>query len=504
MAIEFVAETHRLLQLAVDSYSDEPSCVAHLHRVRSRLTEPVRIAFAGMVKAGKSTLLNAILGERLAPAEAGECTRALTIYRFGHAPRITAELANGDVVTLPVHAVDSQLDLSLGDAAQARRILVRWPAEILRTMTLVDTPGIGSLSGEVSMRTSTALAQSDAAAEADAVVYLTRRLHETDVRFLQQLAPSDNAIGATINTIAVLSRADETGAGRIDAMLTAQEIATRLRSDPALFGTVLGVFPVAGLLAQGARTLREEDLRTLRELAELDRAARDRMLVSGDRFVRPTAALTSTAQSRAGVLQRFGVHGIRVATSMVRGNDTMGVAELAPLLSSQSGLGDLQTAIGRHFVERADLLRARSAWRAVTGIAAARPEVLASARLLGEVDRLETAAHGLRELSSLARLIGSSPDIDWDSETVGQAQRLLGGYGTSAAARLRTPDSADASVLAEKARHGVRRWRASSNAETQRGLQQDISETVCRSAEELLIDAHPSAARGVLRLASGN
>ena len=39
-----------------------------------RLREPLRLAIAGIVKAGKSTLLNAILGEQIAPTDAGECT----------------------------------------------------------------------------------------------------------------------------------------------------------------------------------------------------------------------------------------------------------------------------------------------------------------------------------------------------------------------------------------------------------------------------------------------
>ena len=37
-----------------------------------RLQGPMRVAIAGRVKAGKSTLLNALVGERLAPTDAGE------------------------------------------------------------------------------------------------------------------------------------------------------------------------------------------------------------------------------------------------------------------------------------------------------------------------------------------------------------------------------------------------------------------------------------------------
>ncbi len=36
-----------------------------------RLGEPLRVAIAGKVKAGKSTLLNALVGDELAPTDAG-------------------------------------------------------------------------------------------------------------------------------------------------------------------------------------------------------------------------------------------------------------------------------------------------------------------------------------------------------------------------------------------------------------------------------------------------
>ena len=40
-----------------------------------RLHEPLRVPIVGRVKAGKPTLLNCLVGERLAAHDAGECTQ---------------------------------------------------------------------------------------------------------------------------------------------------------------------------------------------------------------------------------------------------------------------------------------------------------------------------------------------------------------------------------------------------------------------------------------------
>ena len=61
--------------------ASSPDVVASLTGIVERLQGPIRLAIAGKVKAGKSTLLNALIGEELAPTDAGECTRIVTWYR---------------------------------------------------------------------------------------------------------------------------------------------------------------------------------------------------------------------------------------------------------------------------------------------------------------------------------------------------------------------------------------------------------------------------------------
>ena len=243
-------------------------------------------------KAGKSTLLNAIIGEEIAPTDTGECTRVVTWYRFAHSPRITLYPVAGEPRLLPLKRVKGRLvfDLGADRSEDVDRLVVEWPSESLRNVTLIDTPGIASLSEDVSARSISFLTPADSPSEADAIVYLMRHMHGADLRFLESFKDTEAGRSGTVNAVAVLSRADEIGAGRIDSMLSAGDIAERYRRDPSLRKLALGVVPVAGLLAQSARSMRQSDYESLALLAAMERADRERLMLSADRFLRASGA----------------------------------------------------------------------------------------------------------------------------------------------------------------------------------------------------------------------
>src|SRR3954469_9616573 len=68
--------------------------------VRADLDEPLRVALVGRVKAGKSTLLNALIGRRVAPTDVSECTRVVTWFSYNSADRAEVVLRAGGTVPL--------------------------------------------------------------------------------------------------------------------------------------------------------------------------------------------------------------------------------------------------------------------------------------------------------------------------------------------------------------------------------------------------------------------
>jgi len=486
MRASTTAGAAELIREALEVYGDDPQAVQALQAYARRLAEPVRIAVAGMVKAGKSTLLNAIIGEEIAPTDTGECTRIVTWYRYGHTPRITLYPKAGEPRALPLKRVDGRLVFVLDGvpAEEVERLDVEWPAPALQAMTLIDTPGIASVSQDVSARSLAFLTPEDTPSEADAVIYLMRHMHASDLRFLESFRDTAAGRSGTVNAIAVLSRADEVGAGRIDSLVSAGAIADRYSRDPNLRKLALGVVPVAGLLAQSARTLRQPDFEALRLLATLDRAARERMMLSADRFRRSAGPGGLAEEARESLLQRYGLFGIRLAVVLIRN----GFAEPTPLaheLARRSGLGLLREVLDRQFQARAETLKARTALVAVENLLGARPRQ-GTDHLAASLERLQANAHEFRELRLLSAL--RTAGLDLPAGLAAEAEQLIGGQGAAAHLRLGLEPGSEPAALAAEARRRLTRWRAVAESPLTARAAVEACRVVIRSCEGVLAD----------------
>ena len=479
-----IAGAAELLLQAREVFHDDAAALAVVDELDRRLEGPLRIAVAGMVKAGKSTLLNAIIGEEIAPTDAGECTRVVTWYQHGHSPGITLYPFKGGPQNLPVKREDGRLVLSLGDipAQDVERLVVDWPSARLRGLTLIDTPGISSLSADVSGRSTAFLLPEDEPTAADAVIYLMRHLHASDVRFLESFKDTAAGGSATVNALAVLSRADEIGAGRIDSLISAAVIADRYSRDQNLKPLALGVVPVAGLLAQSSRTMRQADCEAMMLLAQMDRNQRERLMLSADRFVRSPGPQGLEPSIKASLVQRFGLFGIRLGVALIRGGTT-DPTELAHELARRSGLGTLLDSIGYLFQSRAEALKARVVVVGLESLVRGAPRDRAE-RLEEALERLQAGAHEFRELKLLTALRTGGVGLGEEQEA--EAERLVGGRGSTAWLRLGLDPEADPRQVNDAARTCLNRWRLIAENPMTEPSALEACRVVMRSCEGLL------------------
>ena len=406
---------------------------AQLDDLERRLAEPLRLAIAGIVKAGKSTLLNAIVGERVAATDAGECTRLVTWYRHATTRSVSVVARDGTSTRLPIHRAAAghfAFDLNL-PVDDVDRVEVGWPAP-------------------------------------------------ADMRFLAAFRDTAAGSSRTVNAIAVLSRADEIGSGRIDSLLSASKVARRYELDEHLRALALGVFPVAGLLAEGARTMRQNEFEGLRELAGLAREDREALLVSADRFVRLTGITTLGTDERRALMSRFGIFGVRLAASLIRA----GVPD-APALTSemtrQSGLDDLVEFVDGQFIGRTVALKAHGILEVLRVLLDQHP-VDGASELEEGIERVSLRLSDVDELTLLSRArieglgLGARED---------EAIRIVGGHGVAVHDRLGMDAGAEPIRLRQRLVERLDGWRAASHDPANDRRAVEAHEVVIRTLEEL-------------------
>jgi predicted GTPase len=479
---DLLASVDRLLDTA-EPILRQPYA-SRIPELRARLRGPLRVAIAGKVKAGKSTLLNALVGEKVAPTDAGECTRVVTWYRTGYLYRVTAVPFEGPSVQLRFRRTDRALEIDLGGRApeEIRYLDVEWPSERLRDMVLIDTPGLASISEDVSRRTERFLASDEEGpGEADAVIYLMRHLHPMDLSFLEAFRDTTATPGAAINSIAVLSRADEIGSARPNALQAAEKVAARYRADERVCSLCQIVVPVAGLIGQAATSLREDEMDALRRLAAIPRAETTELLLSARRFLDRDSSASIDAAMRRDLLDHLGLFGVRLAVELLVADRVEWAAELAEELERRSGIRELRALLRGQFAARAAVLKARSTLATIAGLAELHGGK--GGRMLRDMVRdIEHVAHQLVEIRLLTELRRAPSTLGAD---VGEAQRILGNDGPDPRVRLGLPAAATTEDVRRAAIEAIKTWRSRAEDPLIDADARDVATGVIRSCEEL-------------------
>ncbi len=487
-APSLLASVRTLLTDAARAYQGTPGA-ERLTAVLDRLDEPLRVAIAGKVKAGKSTLLNALVGEELAPTDAGECTKIVTWYRDGITYRATLQPKVGEPQQVPFTRDGGAINIDLAGhtADDVDRLVVEWPSASLRQITLIDTPGIASLSHDVSARTHSFLTPGeDQVTPADAVLYLMRHLHSSDINFLEAFHDEEFSQATPVNAIAVLSRADEIGVGRIDSMASAQRIARRYRHDEKVRKLAQTVVPLAGLLAQSGATLREAEYKALDAIASASRDDAEALFLSADRFVQATTPIPLTSMEREHLLDRFGLFGVRLAVALIRQGAASTATALSTELVRRSGLVELRDVLLSQFAQRRDVLKARSALLALEGVLHEHP-VPGGDALASELERITSGAHEFAEIRLLNALRASG--IKVKPAEAGEMERLLGAEGTALHTRLGLSPEADASEVRRALQNAIGRWQRRAESPMSSREVADAARVVIRTCEGLLVAA---------------
>jgi tRNA U34 5-carboxymethylaminomethyl modifying GTPase MnmE/TrmE len=162
------------------------------NRARQLREDTFRILVVGEFKRGKSTFLNALLGQKVLPAKAAPCTAIVTVIRYGDQPgaRVVFDDGRPDEV-LSFDDFKQRYELTVDDAteqtivtdrfAKIDHAVMSYPLELCHhRVELIDSPGLG----EHATRTKRTVGY---LAHADAIIMVldaTMLLSEDELHFL--------------------------------------------------------------------------------------------------------------------------------------------------------------------------------------------------------------------------------------------------------------------------------------------------------------------------------
>lgn len=320
--------------------------------IAARMLATPSLVVAGPVSSGKSTLVNALVGRRVAPTGAGECTGLTAHYVRGPADRLDVVLTDGSRRPLPL-AAGGRVPAAVGDRLGVRpedvdHLVVTLTSAALDDLTVIDTPGTGSARRPDGVAGG---AHADAA-----LVVLPATAHPGDLDVL----PGPAAHGPA-GVVAVLGRADTVGPD--DGRERAVDLGRRL-------GDRVGpVTPVIGLLAETAVTgaLRADDVGALRVLAGADPAVLEVALLDAELFT--TAELPLPVEVRGRLLELLDLRGLVLGLALLRADAAAGVGELCDTLLAASGLAALVERLQDEVRARIDLHAAAAGVRDLAALA---------------------------------------------------------------------------------------------------------------------------------------
>ncbi len=341
-----------------------------------QVRQPCVVAVAGRVKAGKSTFVNALLGEDLAKVGTTETTATINYFTFGEPNSdrpVRCHWRGGKTTDESREFLDS---LQGNDIETLRRadgvayLEYFLPNPLLKQITLVDTPGTGAVVEEHVDRTSEFMRLNAELRErhdedtrrlgdtADAVIYLVGQVARvTDQAFLREFAETTGGGSSALNAIGVLSKIEL----QPEVMARRHELAAKISTQ--LEDTLNTVIPVAAGVHREMDALLANDREYLRRIVStLRRIPPDTlgMLLGSEEFFCDFDFPDSPVPPDE---RRELVGGMKWAVfttiARVASDEALDLDEVAGRLEEITGFGPLWDVLHRHFIERGHVLRCR-------------------------------------------------------------------------------------------------------------------------------------------------
>jgi GTPase SAR1 family protein len=358
---------------------------AQLEQCATQVHQPCMVAVVGQVKAGKSTFINAFLGEDLAKVGTTETTATINYFRHGQLA------SHASVRCVWRNGREDYVDLEFVNSLQGNDIETLRRADgidhleyyvlnaYLEQVILVDTPGTEAvvekhqertaefihLEQQLSKRHSTETQQ--LGSKADAVIYLIGSTARTSDRtFLEAFQQVTQGQTQAFNAIGVMAKIDLSA----EVMQRRSELATKVASQ--LKASLNTVLPVSAALRRGLHGLLENERTGLRRLIagmrRIPAPSLEKFLNNEDLFYElDPASYPIPTEERALLLGNL-PWTVFTTIARIAANPGFNEDEVIQQVNELAGFDQLKAVLERHFFRRSHLLRCHRILNDATGV----------------------------------------------------------------------------------------------------------------------------------------
>ncbi len=347
-----------------------------MERLAQEVDQPCVVAIVGRVNAGKSTFINALLGQDLAKVGNTETTATINYFRYGNSnPEFPVRCywrSGGwdDKDRAFLDSLQGNDEETLRRANDIKHLEYRLPTELLKQVTLVDTPGTMAVVDEHQNRTAKFMKLYQQLRErhdqdtqelgntADAVVYLFGEVaRANDQELLDEFRHTTRSKSrAALNAIGVMSKIDL----QPEIMMRRNELANRIANQ--LKESLNTVIPVSAGLKNSLHRLQDGDQSILSRLIKIAReippSKLGKFLDSDSFFLNLPAPVSS--EDRENLLDDLGDDvpwTVFTTIAQAASNPNLDQGEIIQHLEELAGFSKLNQTLEQHFFQRGEFLR---------------------------------------------------------------------------------------------------------------------------------------------------
>ena len=483
--IQLKQEIEKIFQFAyarIDETGQLKDLKQEFFKFHEQLYQPMRVAIVGKIKTGKSTLINALLGEKMVATGNKELTFNVNWLKYADKPGLRVHFK--DARPPESHSLEALEALTRRRKENQDYLLkikfieVFYPNEILKSFHLIDTPGLESFFVEDSKNTLDFLglnpdsvdeATHSAAMGADAVLFLfNQSLARTDHDLMEEFHGGILQGSSPINAIGVLSKVDVYWPSVQTPKTAGKKISYRLMNDHQNVRNVFyQIYPVCGLLAFGAKSLTQEEHRTLLVLSKIPKERFKKLVRNSKRFAfREYEDIPVSPLLRQDLLARLGQYGINEAYRLIQ-SGIENRAELSSSLLELSGFQEFLKCIESHFGNRSFLIKLHTCFKQVKAACFQVYQKLSRTQrkiideINGQFEAFESKQNAFQEFQILQSYYEGK--LAFSKDEADQLLAVTGEYGTSCAERLGMNDNTNVMELISMAEKAKQYWHHRAN-----------------------------------------